>query len=64
MHKDHIDKDPKFILAKELFLKSYKTQLFLNDETVKQYEADMNNAIAVATMFMETYELQTRNSRE
>ena len=44
--------DPTFTLAKELFLKSYKPQLFINDQSIKQYEADVDNAIKVAEFFV------------
>lgn len=48
--------DSIFDLAKELFLKSYRPQLFLNDESIKQYNADINNAIVVAEMFVKRFE--------
>lgn len=48
--------DPVLEFAKQLFLKSYKPQLFLNEQSVKQYDADIKNSIKVAELFMEMYE--------
>ena len=70
MNKIHIDKDdkmsiipdPEFELAKSLFLKSYKTQLFLNDQSLKQYEADIQNALNVAELFIKMYEDKSSNN--
>lgn len=58
----HIIPDPVYKLAETLFLKSYKPQLFLNEQSVKQYEADIKNSIKVAELFMEIYEIT--NSRK
>lgn len=57
--------DPEFELAKDLFLKSYKTQLFLNDQSLKQYQTDINNALETAKLFVKMYEdSKINNCRE
>ena len=48
--------DKEFELAKELFLKSYQPGFMLNKKTEIGYQTDINNAIAVAKMFIEEFE--------